>query len=109
MPSPLEARIIEASRARPAMKTALRAGGACRVALSGNRKRVLVHHPMLDAPRTKLPWPLSLLQQPTVRYVVSEGDTLVSGHIYRRDHVDEAIDYFLRDLPPSTRVTISAD
>ena len=109
MPSQIENRIIEVRRARAPMKRALQQGGACRVELTGNRRRTLVHHPLLDAPHRPLPWPFSLFQQPTVRYMVTEGETRVSSHIYTRNRVDEAIEYFLRDLAPETRVTISRE
>jgi len=88
------------------MKKALRLGGQCRVDLPSNRRRTLAHDPLIDAPRARLPWPLSVFQQDTVRYVVTEGDARVSSHIYTRSRVNEAIEYFLRDLEPETRVTI---
>lgn len=107
MPIHPETRIVEARGARAPMKRALRDGGQCRVDLSNRRRRTLSHDPVLDAPSRRLPWPLSVFQQSTVRYVVIEGETRVSSHIYTRNRVDEAIDYFLRDLAPGTRVTIS--
>lgn len=102
-----EGESVAASAARPIMRKTMRLGGTCQVELGGGRRRVLVHHPQLDAPRPRLPWPLSLFQQPTIRYVVYEGDALVSSHIYTRRRVGEAIEYFLRDVPAEARIAIS--
>ena len=98
---------VEVRRARAAIRQAMREGGECRVELPSNRKRMLAHHPAFAAPRSPLPWPLRLFQQSTLRYVVTEGGQRVSSHLYTRNRVDEAIDYFLRDLPPETRITIT--
>jgi hypothetical protein len=98
--------MIEAVEARDAMERALMQGGKCTVEV-GTRKRTLVHDPTLDGPLKKLPWPLELFQEHTVRYVVYDDERLVSGHIFVRRQMKDAIDYFLRDVQPHQKVAIT--
>jgi hypothetical protein len=98
-------RRFAASEAREEMRRALLAGGSCTVE-AGGRRRVLMHDPRVDRPATAWPWPLRLFQRHTVRYVVLDEERRVSSHIYTRPRLDEAIAYFLRDLPAEAPVTI---
>jgi hypothetical protein len=98
--------MIEALEAREAMERALQQGGKCTVEV-GSRRRTLVHDPTLDGPAKKLPWPLELFQEHTVRYVVYDDERLVSGHIFVRRHMKDAIDYFLRDVKPHQKIAIT--
>ncbi len=97
---------VERVHATPMIRRALESGGTCAVAV-GSKRRMLVHDPTLDAPERPLPWPFSLLQPHTIRYVVYEDERRVSSHIFVRNRVDEAIDYFLRDVPSDSKVTIT--
>lgn len=90
------------------MRQALHNGGRCTLEIGG-RRRVLMYDPRVDRPARPWPWPLSLLQSPTVRYVVFEDEKRVSSHIYSRPRVDEAIAYFLRGVEPDAIVTIEAN
>ena len=98
-------RRLAAGQAYAAMLQALRAGGTCSVEVGG-RRRVLMHDPRVDRPASPLPWPLSLFQSATVRYVVFDDERRVSSHIYSRRHVGKAIAYFLRGVAPEQEVTI---
>lgn len=91
--------------ARP-IRRALERGARCTVEARG-RTRVLVHDPTVDREGPRWPWPLRWLERRQVRYVVLEDEKRVSSHIYTRPRVDEAIRYFLRDLPPDAPVTIA--
>ena len=90
------------------MRRALRRGGRCTVEIGG-RRRVLMYDPRVDRPARSWMWPFSLLQSPTVRYVVFEDEKRVSSHIYSRPKLDEAIGYFLRGVEPAATVSIDTD
>jgi len=98
--------VVSVREARQPIAEALRRGGTATIEF-GARRRVLVHDPRVDAPAKPLPGPLKLLQKHTVRYMVTEGVRRVSSHIYVWNQIDEAIDYFLKDVDSSASVTIS--
>ena len=97
---------VRAADSRALIRHALRKGGSAAIEF-GARRRVLLHDPRVDKPANPLPWPLSLFQTQTVRYVVTEGGKRISSHMYVLQKADEAIDYFLRDIDPQTEVTIT--
>lgn len=97
---------VRADTARPLIRRALKVGGSAAIEF-GQRRRVLLHDPRVDAPARPLPWPLSLFQSHTVRYVVTEGGKRISSHMYVLQKTDEAIDYFLRDIDPGVEITIT--
>jgi hypothetical protein len=99
---------VPAREAAPRIRRALERGGRCTVE-AGSRTRMLVHDPAVDRSGARRPWPLGLLGRHEVRYVVLEDAKRVSSHIYARPKLDEAIRYFLRELPPDAPVTITAD
>ena len=101
-----EVQRLDAADARGAMRRALLAGGSCALEVQG-RRRALMHDPRVDRPTRALPWPLSLFQAHTVRYVVLDDERRVSSHIYSRAQMGEAIEYFLRDVAPDAQVTIT--
>ena len=103
---PGETRQVEARDAARHIRDALDMGGTCSVAV-GARRRTLVHDPLVDRPGGRLPWPLGMFQKHTVRYVVYEDERRVSSHIFVRNRMDEAIEYFLRDVDPRSAVTIN--
>jgi hypothetical protein len=98
--------VVPVHEARKPIADALKRGGSAVIEF-GARRRVLVHDPRVDAPANPLPGPLKMLQKHTVRYMVTEGVRRVSSHIYVWNQMDEAIDYFLKDVDETARVTIS--
>jgi len=99
--------LIEARRARTAMKKHLtRAeGGACCINVE-NVARLLSHNPALDAPLTRLPWPLSKIQAHNVRYTEMIGQTRTAELRFNGSQVDAAIEHFLRGVGPSEEVLL---
>jgi len=102
---PAETVQVEARRAADPIRNALRTGGMCAVEV-GSKRRTLMHDPTIDVPRRPWPWPLRLFQPHPVRYVVYEDVRRVSGHIFVRGQIDQAIGYFLRDVGPEAPVTV---
>lgn len=105
---PRETKQIAARDAAGHMRKALAAHGTCSVGV-GSRRRTLAYDPRVDAPHERWPWPLRLFQPHTVRYVVYEDERRVSSHIFVRNRMEEAIDYFLRDLPPDAQITVTME
>jgi hypothetical protein len=105
---PRETKQVVARDAADHIRKALAARGTCSVEV-GSRRRTLAYDPRVDAPRERWPWPLRLFQPHTVRYVVYEDARRVSSHIFVRNRMDEAIDYFLRDLPPDAQITVTIE
>jgi hypothetical protein len=98
--------VVPVREARKPIEDVLRRGGSATIEF-GARRRVLVHDPRVDAPAKPLPGPLKMLQKHTVRYMVTEGVRRVSSHIYVWNQMDEAIDYFLKDVDSTCPVTLT--
>ena len=98
--------IVSVREARKPIADALRHGGSATIEY-GERRKVLVHDPRLDAPVKPLPGPLRMLQKHTVRYMVTEGVRRVSSKIYVWHQMDQAIEHFLKDVDSSAQVVIS--
>jgi hypothetical protein len=105
---PRETKQVAARDAAGHIRKALGERGTCSVGI-GPRRRTLAYDPRVDAPRERWPWPFRLFQPHTVRYVVYEDARRVSSHIFVRNRMEEAIEYFLRDLPPDAQITITAE
>jgi hypothetical protein len=105
---PRETKQVGARDAAGLIRKALTARGTCSVDV-GSRRRTLAYDPRVDAPRERWPWPLRLFQPHTVRYVVYEDARRVSSHIFVRNRMEEAIEYFLRDLPPDAQITVTIE
>jgi hypothetical protein len=98
---------IEARRARgPMKKRLMRAeGGSCYLKV-GNVTRLLSHNPTLDAPLTRLPWPLSKMQPHEIRNEEMIGETRTAEQRFQGSQVDVAIEHFLRGVDPSEEVQL---
>lgn len=105
---PLDSRTIDADKAEAVVRRTMLDGGTCSVEAEGWR-RVLVHDPAMDAPLKRWPWPFSLFSPHRVRFLFYEGTMRASTLTYEKNKLEDAIQYFLHDLPPKAKVSITRE
>lgn len=89
------------------IKSALKSRAGASVHISvGDITRCLSHHPLRDAPFTRLPWPLSSLQPHNVQYTATKGDETIEKKTFPWGEVDKAIDFFLNGVDGNESVHI---
>ena len=97
---------IEARHAKePIKRMLLGEGGSAQVTV-GNTRRLLWHTPEFDRPQVKLPWPLSGLQEYSVRISVFRDEEKLVERTMGKKQIDQAISIFLEGLDPSEMVLI---
>lgn len=100
--------LVPAAKARKPMLRCLRRGGSC-LANTGNTNRLLYNNARMQLPVTLWPWPLSLLQDHSVRYsetVSGDMGNLIDERKFTRWQHKGAVACFLHGLDPATEVLI---
>jgi hypothetical protein len=97
--------VVEASRAKGAIKKMLLGDGGSAQVMMGDITRMLSHS-FLDRPLQRLPWPLSLFQSHDIRYTIHKGDNLLEERTFRKGQIGDAVRLFLEGLDLAHEVVI---
>lgn len=100
---------VSANVAAPHIKKTLLLDAECSAYYESERigETRLLFHTVAFRPLTKLPWPLSSIQQHDAQ-IITKGNPKLSDftYQYKREQIDKAIEEFLADLPPMALITL---